>query len=208
MHDLRYALRTLRNRPAFAIAAVLTLAIATGANTAIFTVFYRVLLRPLPYREPDRLVFVWNAWKNGNHTNVSIPDYLDRRNEAPAIEDAALDRARPGDLVALRSARAGRRRQGHRFVFHDPRPRRAARPRVRRSRCTRRRAHARPLAIALWRRSCRRRPHRPRQRRAARHPRSAARRFRAADSARPSSCCPSSSRRSRCPTRSAATNSA
>src|SRR5215207_3062608 len=90
MHDLRYALRTLRNRPAFAIAAVLTLAIATGANTAIFTVFYRVLLRPLPYREPGRLVFVWNAWKNGNHTQVAIPDYLDRRSEAPAIEDAAL----------------------------------------------------------------------------------------------------------------------
>ena len=90
MHDLRYALRTLRNRPAFAIAAVLTLAIATGANPAIFTVFYRVLLRPLPYREPERLVFVWNAWKNGNHTQVAIPDYLDRRGEAPAIEDAAL----------------------------------------------------------------------------------------------------------------------
>ena len=90
MHDLRYAIRTLRNRPALAIAAVLTLAIATGANTAIFTVFHRVLLRPLPYREPERLVFVWNAWKNGNHTQVAIPDYLDRRTGAPAIEDAAL----------------------------------------------------------------------------------------------------------------------
>ena len=45
---------------------------------------------PLPYREPERLVFVWNAWKNGNHTEVAIPDYLDRRSEAPAIEDAAL----------------------------------------------------------------------------------------------------------------------
>ena len=88
--DLRYALRTLRRQPVFTLVAVLTLALGIGANTAIFSVVYCVLLRPLPYGEASRLVFVWNSGKTGERTNVAIPDYLDRRAEAPAIEDATL----------------------------------------------------------------------------------------------------------------------
>ena len=56
MHDLRYAFRTLLKSPGFAAAAILTLAIAIGANTAMFSILYGVVLEPLPYRDPDRIV--------------------------------------------------------------------------------------------------------------------------------------------------------
>ena len=59
--DARFALRALARRPAFATAAVLTLAVGIGANTAIFSVAYGILLRPLPYHDPDRLAVVWEA---------------------------------------------------------------------------------------------------------------------------------------------------
>src|SRR5690349_7650026 len=92
MQDFRYALRMLRKQPVFSIVAVLTLAIGIGANTAIFSLLYQVLLRPLPFPEADRLVFVWNTYPGINlpQASVSIPDYLDRSTQAPAIKSAAL----------------------------------------------------------------------------------------------------------------------
>jgi predicted permease len=76
----------------FTALAVLTLALGIGANTAIFSVVYHVLLRPLPYAHAERLVFVWNSYPKGGSepSRVSIPDYLDRKASAPALEDATL----------------------------------------------------------------------------------------------------------------------
>src|SRR5579872_4014437 len=92
MQDIRYALRTLRKQPIFTLVAVLTLTLGIGANTAIFSLLYQLLLRPLPYAAADRLVFVWNSYPLMGlpQAAVSIPDYLDRRTQAPAIEDATL----------------------------------------------------------------------------------------------------------------------
>src|SRR6476659_7932634 len=60
--DLRYAFRGLSKVPAFSVAAAVTLALGIGANTAIFSVVERVLLRPLPYKDSARLVQVWNTY--------------------------------------------------------------------------------------------------------------------------------------------------
>src|SRR5829696_2411608 len=100
MQDLRYALRTLRKQPVFTLVAVLTLTLGIGANTAIFSLLYQTLLRPLPYPSADRLVFIWNSYKgiNLDQASVSIPDYIDRKTQAPAIEDATLFTGRTANL--------------------------------------------------------------------------------------------------------------
>ena len=100
MQDIRYALRTLRKQPIFTLVAVLTLTLGIGANTAIFSLLYQVLLRPLPFPDANRLVFVWNTYPGINlpQASVSIPDYIDRKTQAPAVEDATLITSRSANL--------------------------------------------------------------------------------------------------------------
>lgn len=77
--DLLYALRQLRRSPGFAAVALLTLALGIGATTAIFSVVEGVLLRPLPYRSPDRIVMVWNRWTGYERTWISPAELFDYR---------------------------------------------------------------------------------------------------------------------------------
>jgi putative ABC transport system permease protein len=89
--DIQYGLRTLRKSPGFTAIAVLTLALGIGANTAIFSVIHAVLLRPLPYDHPERIVLLWesNPAAGFNQFAVSPPNYADWRKQAQSFEHMA-----------------------------------------------------------------------------------------------------------------------
>ncbi len=100
LQDLRYGIRTLAKIPGFTIVAVLTLALGIGANTAIFSVVDAVLLRPLPYPQPDRLFVVYQTLPQdpAQNTGVSYPNYLDWAQQNDAFESMAAVR---GNVLAL-----------------------------------------------------------------------------------------------------------
>lgn len=106
MNELRHALRSLRRRPGFAAVVILTLALGVGATTAIFSVIHAVLLRSLPYREPERLVQVRWLWKAGDADGVdalTATEYIFWKEHSQSFERVAAF-ARPGagfNLVAL-----------------------------------------------------------------------------------------------------------
>src|SRR5437899_12251052 len=89
--DFRYAFRSLARTRGFAIAVILTLGLGIGANTAIFSVVRGVLLKPLPHRDGDRLIYLRQSTDGpaGANISFSVPEVTDIRAGAPALGDIA-----------------------------------------------------------------------------------------------------------------------
>src|SRR5947207_14262784 len=95
--DLKYALRMLAKAPGFTIIAILTLALGIGANSAIFSVIDTVLLRPLPFSQPNQLISVWSKVTNEAEKETgSILDYTDIRDQSQMIDSLFALHARRG----------------------------------------------------------------------------------------------------------------
>src|SRR5215213_544530 len=92
IRDLRHAARRLTRTPMFTVATVITLALGIGANTAIFSIVNSVLLKPLPFPEPDRLVGLWQTAPGVNISDLpaSIADYVTYREESRTLADVAI----------------------------------------------------------------------------------------------------------------------
>ncbi|HQR33499.1 MAG TPA: ABC transporter permease [Blastocatellia bacterium] len=95
--DVRFGMRILRKNPGFSLVAVLTLALGIGANTAIFSVVNGVLLRPLPYAHPDRIVALWQTSKAGDRLPMAWPNYTDLQARQTVFE--AMGAAVPVGMI-------------------------------------------------------------------------------------------------------------
>ena len=91
IQDVRYALRLLFKRPSFTLLTLAALALGVGANTAIFSVVNAVVLRPLPYPAPERLVTIWGTLKDDpkSHSVLSVPNFEDLRAQTRSFDDVA-----------------------------------------------------------------------------------------------------------------------
>src|ERR1019366_911446 len=100
--DLRYGVRLLRHAPGFTVVAVGALALGIGANTAIFSTVDAVLLRPLPYTDPDRLVMVWeDASSSSFPRNTPAPgNYVDWKRRNHVFADMAATKGASANLTA------------------------------------------------------------------------------------------------------------
>ncbi|HET7871554.1 MAG TPA: ABC transporter permease [Terriglobales bacterium] len=103
LQDIRFGVRMLRKSPVFTVVALLTLAMGIGANTAIFSIVNAVLLKPLPFPEPERLIFLTSAFSTQKDDTfaISYPDFLDWRSTARSFEAMASYHGDSFTLTAL-----------------------------------------------------------------------------------------------------------
>jgi putative ABC transport system permease protein len=99
--DLRHGARMLWKNPGFTLIAGLTLSLGIGANTAIFSVVYALLLRPLPFHEPERLAVLSDKGRAGMRMSISYPNYIDWRERAQSFEGMASVRSHPFNLTGV-----------------------------------------------------------------------------------------------------------
>jgi len=104
LQDIRYGLRMLVKKPTFAIVAILTLALGVGANTAIFSIVNAVLLRSLPFRDPDRLVRIYfnNPGVGLRNVRFSVPEFDDLRAQTDVFEDVSVIVLGPTNLTGAK----------------------------------------------------------------------------------------------------------
>jgi putative ABC transport system permease protein len=113
MRDLRYAFRLIRRQPMFAALVIATLILGIGASTSMFSVVFGVMLKPLPYRDPARLVWMYGSFRGSDSAAVSPPDFVDYRNRngvferlgAMAISPESVTVSGSGAPVRTRAAR-------------------------------------------------------------------------------------------------------
>jgi len=98
IQDIRYGIRVLSKAPGFTAVAVLTLALGIGASTAIFSVVDAVLLRPLPYPNPQRIVTVWEQEGNGHRAHLADPNFLDFRAQNHTLSGLATFNSGPASV--------------------------------------------------------------------------------------------------------------
>src|SRR5262245_41360401 len=111
--ELRYTFRSLTKSPGYSLASIVTLALGIGGVTAVFAVVHAILISPLPYKEPDRLVNIWNHYGkvNSSHFHNSPPDYEDRKRfsrtleSMAAIEETSMNLTGRGEAERIRTAR-------------------------------------------------------------------------------------------------------
>ncbi len=103
LQDMRFGFRTFKRRPAFTLSALLILIVGIGSSTAIFSVVNQVLLAPLPYRAPQRLVRIFGTWDRGAREGISPPDFEDYRRRSRLLQSVAA----AGNSTPLVSLKAG-----------------------------------------------------------------------------------------------------
>jgi putative ABC transport system permease protein len=108
INDLRFALRQLAKNPGFSLTVICTLALGIGANTAIFSVINAVLLRPLPFPNADRIMFLSECNNTGQEFSVSCPDYLDWKRDNTVFEHLAVSRRESRNLSGIPGREAER----------------------------------------------------------------------------------------------------
>src|SRR2546426_983582 len=118
MNDLKFAIRQLLKNPGFTAVAVLTLALGIGANTAIFSVVNAVLLRPPPFKEPGRLVFVSEKSKDMDNMSVAYPNFLDWQRQQAGFSSLAAFRTEEWNLTGTNQPERGGSAGVRQFLPH------------------------------------------------------------------------------------------
>src|ERR1041385_5152896 len=89
LQTIRFATRSLCKNPGVTLAAIVTLTLGIGATTAVFSIVNSVLLRPLPFKDPDQLVWIWSRRPDNNKAPFSLPDFLDHRDQNQTLGQIA-----------------------------------------------------------------------------------------------------------------------